>query len=118
MGRGKGSNVVMRVVEVFEDDLEGGKADLTVSFALEGKAYEIDLSNDNVQRLRDALQPFVVAARPVSTGKPVRRSSAQALGDSPARVREWARANGYEVSERGRIPANVLAAYRVANGGQ
>lgn len=109
----------MRVVEVLEDDMDGGAAEVTVSFSLEGKAYEIDLSNDNAQRLREALQPFVDAARPAPAVavRPTRRSSAKALGESPAQVREWARASGYEVNERGRIPANILAAYRAANGG-
>jgi hypothetical protein len=108
----------MRVVEMLEDDLDGGSADVTVSFALEGKAYEIDLSNDNAQRLREAMQPYVDAARPAAAApRSARRSSAKVLGESPAQVREWARANGYEVNERGRIPANILAAYRAAHGG-
>ena len=107
----------MRVVEMLEDDMDGGTADVTVSFALDGKAYEIDLSNDNAERLREALQPYVSAARPAA-GAPrtTRRSSSKALGESPAEVREWARANGYQVNERGRIPANILAAYRAAKG--
>jgi hypothetical protein len=115
----KGATVVMRVVEMLEDDIDGGTAEVTVSFALEGKAYEIDLSNDNAQRLRDAMQPFLDAARPApgTAVRQSRRSSAKALGESPAQIREWARENGYEVNERGRIPANIVAAYRAAHGG-
>jgi hypothetical protein len=109
--------VVVRVVETLEDDMDGGTADVTVSFALDGKAYQIDLSSDNAERLRDALQPYVAAARPAAAGpRAARRSSAKALGESPAEVREWARANGYQVNERGRIPATILAAYRAAQG--
>jgi Lsr2 len=113
----EGSTVVMRVVEVFEDDLEGGKADVTVAFALDGTAYEIDLSDSNAQRLRDALEPFVTAGRPVVTTRQVRRSTGRGAADSAAQVREWARSHGYEVNERGRIPATVQAAYRAAHSG-
>lgn len=117
-GRKEGPSVVMRVVEVFEDDLQGGKADVTLSFALEGTAYEIDLSLANAQRLRDALQPFVDVARPVVKARPARRSNGRsAAAESPAEVRRWARSSGYEVNERGRIPSHVLAAYRAAHGG-
>ncbi len=110
--------MVTRVVEVFEDDLDGGAADVTVSFSLDGKQYEIDLTSANAQRLRDAVEPFLAAARPAAA-RPVRqsrRSSSQTPAESPAQIREWARANGYEVNERGRIPASVVAAYRVAHG--
>lgn len=102
---------------MLEDDIDGGTADVTVSFGLDGKAYEIDLSSDNAEQLREALQPYVAAARPAPAAvRGARRSSARALGDSPAEVREWARTNGYSVNERGRIPANILAAYRTAHG--
>ncbi len=107
----------MRVVEVFEDDLQGGKADVTVTFGLDGTAYEIDLSDDNAQRLREALQPFVAAARPVAPARRQRRPQGRNSGDSPALVREWAKANGYDISGRGRIPAAVVAAYRAAHSG-
>lgn len=116
-GRQEGPSVVMRVVEVFEDDLDGSKADVTLSFALDGTSYEIDLSNANAQRMRDVLQPFVEAARPVAKAKAPKRSGGRSGGESPAVVRQWARANGYEVNERGRIPANVIAAYNAAHGG-
>lgn len=104
----------MRVVEVFEDDLQGGKADVTITFALDGSSYEIDLSSENAERLREALRPFVAAARPVAPGKAARRSSARS-DTSPAAIREWAREAGYEVNERGRIPAAIVAAYRAAH---
>lgn len=114
MDRGKASTVVKRVVEVFEDDIDGGSADVTVSFALDGTAYEIDLSEQNAVRLREALQPYVAAARPVAKRRLEGRSSAV---PHPAEVRKWARDNGIEVNDRGRIPESVLAAYRAAHGG-
>jgi len=102
----------MRLVEVFEDDMDGGKADLTVSFAFDGKAYEIDLSEANAAQFREVLQPYVEAARPVSNAKPSSRGrKANQSKATPAQIRQWARDSGYEVSERGRIPADVVAAY-------
>ena len=114
--------MVMRLVEMYEDDLEGGRADVTVSFGLDGASYEIDLTNDNAQQLRESLRPFVEAARSVSSSQRTgrRRSggrSASNNSESPAKVREWARENGHNVNERGRIPASVVAAYREAHGG-
>ena len=113
----KGPIVVMRVVEVFEDDLQGGKADVTVAFALDGTAYEIDLSDSNAQRLRDALQPFVAVARPAVVTKQARRTPGRGSGESAAQVRDWARSQGLQINERGRIPATVLSAYRAAHSG-
>lgn len=99
------------------DDIDGSEADEQVEFAIDGKSYEIDLSSANGSRLRDALAPFISAARR-SGG---RRSSATSSSTSPARpstdreqnqaIREWAVQQGMKISERGRIPSNVLEAY-------
>jgi hypothetical protein len=106
----------MRVIEVFTDDLDGGKADGTVHFALDGTAYEIDLSEANAARLRETLKPYVEAGRPVAkAAKAPRRAVSR--GVSPAEIRTWARANGYKVNERGRIPADVVAAYHASREG-
>jgi hypothetical protein len=99
------------------DDLSGSQADETVLFALDGKAYEIDLSSANADKLRDELADFVGAARRAGRGS---RSSG---GTAPARaasvdreqnqaIREWARQRGMKVSDRGRIPADVAEAHR------
>ena len=112
--------MVMRLVEMYEDDLEGGRADVTVSFGLDGASYEIDLTNENAHQLRESLRPYVEAARTVSGQRSGRRRTtgrSASSGESPAKVREWARANGHAVNERGRIPASVIAAYREAHGG-
>lgn len=107
--------MAQKVQVVLVDDLDGGKADETVSFALDGVTYEIDLSAENAGQLREAFASWVGHARRVggrtrSTGRRAtsggRTSSAQS-----SEIREWARANGFTVNERGRIPAEVKAAY-------
>ncbi|WFG47406.1 Lsr2 family protein [Pseudonocardia alni] len=100
------------------DDLDGAAADETVAFALDGKQFEIDLNADNAATLRGKLAPFVSAARTAGGGRRARhREAAAAAGSTEARrhnqaVRVWARENGYPVSKRGRIPAEVVEAYR------
>jgi hypothetical protein len=105
----------------YVDDLDGSAAAGTVSFALDGKSYEIDLSDDNAARLRDALASFVAAAR--RSGASARRGRGQRVAAEPgtsvradreatAAIRAWARENGHEVSERGRIPKAVVEAYQ------
>lgn len=96
---------------------EGGK---TLHFSLEGRAYEIDLSDENAQKLRDALEPFITAGRAIGATErasaPSRGRRARTTGDLDlSAVREWARSNGHTVSERGRVPAAVLEAYRAAH---
>jgi hypothetical protein len=104
------------------DDLDGEVADETVEFGLDGKSFEIDLSKGNAGRLRDALAEYVAAARK-SGG--ARRRSAPAAATPPRRptidreqnqaIRDWARKRGMKVSDRGRIPAEVLEAYHQEN---
>lgn len=106
--------MAQKVQVVLVDDIDGGSADETVSFALDGVAYEIDLNVDNAAQLRDALAPWVGHARRVggrSRGGAARRSGSRASGGKNTEIREWARANGYSVSDRGRIPAEVKAAF-------
>ena len=89
-----------------------------MSFSLNGTAYEIDLSNDNAEALRTALEPYISAARRSSASRGPARTNARKSGtgaSETAEIREWALANGHEVSSRGRIPANVIEAYRAAN---
>ena len=114
--------MAQKVQVVLVDDLDGGAAEETVSFALDGVSYEIDLSAENAAQLREAFASWVGHARRVG-GRAGRSGGRRSSGggsssgggrssstDSGA-VREWARANGYTVSERGRIPAEVKAAY-------
>ena len=100
------------------DDLDGTSLDVsTVTFAFEGVSYEIDLSEANHAKLTKALRPYVNSARPVGGRRGRRPSKASkpdpVTPDSKA-VRAWAEANGVTVSSRGRIPSEVLAAYRDA----
>jgi hypothetical protein len=111
----EGPAVAQRVHIVLEDDLDGSTADETVTFGLDGVSYEIDLSKKNAAKLRDALAGYVGVARRVP-GRGSRRGRGRAgSGPSASQVREWARAKGYDVSDRGRVPADVRAAYDAAN---
>jgi hypothetical protein len=101
------------------DDLDGGVAAESVAFSLDGKSYEIDLSEKNAAALRDAFAPFVGSARRAggSAGLSRPRMSARSSVGSgrpraeTAAIREWATVNGLDVSARGRIASSVLEAY-------
>ncbi|MGI3784393.1 MAG: histone-like nucleoid-structuring protein Lsr2 [Janthinobacterium lividum] len=113
--------MAQRVQVILEDDLDGSTADETVLFGLDGAEYEVDLSTDNAQGLRDALAPWVGVAR--RTGGRRKRATATAprpaeagTGANTSDVRAWAQENGYEVSSRGRVSAEVREAYDKAHG--
>jgi hypothetical protein len=94
------------------DDLDGRSADETVGFGLDGKEFEIDLSQHNAGNLRKALEPFTAAARVIGRGKSRRPTLTRDF--DPVAVRKWAASNGVEVSKRGRIPGDVLARFQAA----
>ncbi|AQA13107.1 Lsr2 family protein [Streptomyces samsunensis] len=101
--------MAQRVVVTISDDLEGGEAEETVTFGLDGKLYEIDLNSANASKLRDALAPYVDAGRKrARSGKTYRHT---AVAPDPAAVRAWARSHGMEVPPRGRIPKKVYEAF-------
>lgn len=106
--------MAQKVQVLLVDDLDHGEADETVSFSLDGVAYEIDLSGDNAQQLRDSLQPFVKVARRASAGRR-RRSRAASSRERSADIRAWAKAHGIKVNERGRIPQTVVEQYEAAH---
>jgi hypothetical protein len=100
------------------DDLDGGEAAETVSFSIDGTAYEIDLSVKNAGKLRDALALYVGSARRAARGPgrpsgsgPGRSRGGRSDREQTQAIREWARKNGHKVGEKGRIPATVLEAY-------
>ncbi|GGM04221.1 histone-like nucleoid-structuring protein Lsr2 [Nakamurella endophytica] len=111
------------------DDLDGTSAAETVVFGLDGASYEIDLTEKNARKLRDAMANYVAHARRVDGGRRAagagRTRARQAKATRPSRsapdreqtaaIREWARANGHEVSERGRLSAAVLEAFEAAH---
>jgi hypothetical protein len=97
------------------DDIDGSEATQTVLFALDGKTYEIDLNDAHAAKLREDLAPFLGAARKISQGRPVaRRMGTGKPADDSAAVRAWAKGQGFDVSDRGRVPANVREAYAKA----
>ena len=109
--------MAQKVNIVLVDDIDQTDADETVTFGLDGKEYAIDLNTKNARSLRDALAPFVAHGRPVS-GRAGRRSTAKtaaAGGTAPSEIRAWARDNGFDVPERGRVSAEVREAYAAAH---
>ncbi|HET7683024.1 MAG TPA: Lsr2 family protein [Marmoricola sp.] len=110
--------MAQKVNIILVDDIDGGDADETVSFALDGKDYEIDLTAQNAQKLRDALAPYVAHARKAA-GRGRRGRAAGAAtssgGPSPADIRAWARENGMDVPDRGRVSEEVRQAYAAAH---
>ena len=111
--------MAQRVEVILVDDLDGGSADETVTFSLDGVSYEIDLSAENAGKLREDFSQWVGNARRASGGSG-RRGSGRRGGGSSRRsdtkaVREWARSNGYEVPDRGRISAEIQQAYDKAH---
>jgi len=110
-----------QVITTLIDDLDGKKADRTVEFSLDGVSYTIDLSDANAGKLRKALDPFINAGTRVGRGSGRVRQSGGGSGrtagsrDENKAIREWAVGNGYEISERGRIPQSVSDAYRAAH---
>ncbi|KWW97564.1 Lsr2 family protein [Carbonactinospora thermoautotrophica] len=109
--------MAQKVQVILVDDLEGGPADETVSFSLDGVSYEIDLNEANASKLRDALSKYIAAARKVGG-----RGSARGRGRSSRKtsaktgeIRAWAKSKGLEVNERGRIPASIVEEYEKAH---
>jgi Lsr2 len=119
--------MAQKVQVILVDDVDGGNASETVTFGLDGVSYEIDLNEDNAAKLRDSLSTWVGHARRVggrsSSGGTRRRSAGSGSGsggsagsgNDTAAIRAWARDNGHDVSERGRISAEVMSAYEAAN---
>jgi hypothetical protein len=111
--------VAQKIQTLFIDDLDGSVAEGTVRFALDGAEYEIDLSAKHAQEMHDALARYVGAAR--RTGGSARRSTrtgrkASASGLNTTEVREWAKAQGIEVKDRGRVPAELVVKFKAASG--
>lgn len=106
--------MAQKVQVILLDDIDGGQADETVSFALDGVTYEIDLSKKNAAKFRDVLAPYVGSARKAGGRRGRGRASRGGRTDTTA-VREWARSQGLKVSDRGRIPTDILEQYEAAH---
>jgi hypothetical protein len=121
--------MAQKVLVQLVDDLDGTASEdiETVRFALGGVPYEIDLTQDNSAKLRDVLAEFVSGARRTgarasrggalggSRGKSGESSAAGHTKEQSKAIREWAKANGHELAERGRIPAGVVSAFEAAH---
>jgi hypothetical protein len=103
--------MAQKVQVLLLDDIDGGDADETVQFSLDGNAYEIDLSNKNAAKLRDALAPYVGSARRSRRGRRGGAGGGARGRNDTTAVRDWARSQGLKVSDRGRIPADIMAKY-------
>jgi hypothetical protein len=112
--------VTVQLVDDIDDTPIESGAGRTVEFSFDGSSYEIDLSNDNVDAFREAISDYVAAARKVgarraTTGSTVKAAPKRGNSAELAKIREWANANGYEVSSRGRISSQVQEAYAAAH---
>ncbi|GAB3005870.1 MULTISPECIES: histone-like nucleoid-structuring protein Lsr2 [Amycolatopsis] len=115
--------MAQKVLVSLVDDLDGSEADETVEFGLDGINYQIDLSSENAEELRDALAQYVEHARRAggrkrAGGRPSAKpaaSSASVDREQNQAIRAWARKNGFQVSDRGRIPSEVVEAYHKKN---
>ncbi|MBT8228074.1 MAG: Lsr2 family protein [Dactylosporangium sp.] len=114
-----------RTIHVLVDDIDGGDADETVKFALDGTQYEIDLSKNNAAKLREAFAPYLDAGTKIGRGGVVvggRAASARGRGGASAdrdqnkAIREWAQAKGIKVSDRGRIKQEIVDRFNAEAG--
>ena len=111
--------MAQKIQTLFIDDLDGTEAEGTVRFGLDGAEYEIDLNAEHADALRDALARYVSAARRASgaarrPARSGRRTSAASLNTTE--VREWAKAPGIDVKDRGRVPAELVVKFKAATG--
>ncbi|HEY9562729.1 MAG TPA: Lsr2 family protein [Nocardioides sp.] len=107
--------MAQKVNIILVDDIDESEAEETVTFGLDGVNYEIDLNATHAGELRDALATYVGHGRRVSGRRRSGGAATTANGPSAAEIRTWARENGFEVPDRGRIPADVRSAYAAAN---
>jgi nucleoid-associated protein Lsr2 len=109
--------MAQKIQTLFIDDIDGSAAEGTVRFGLDGVEYEIDLNAKHAQGLRDALARYVKAARRAggSARRPARGGRRAPAGrPDSTEVREWAKAQGFEVKDRGRVPAELVVKFKEA----
>src|SRR5579871_6131816 len=108
--------MAQRIQTLFIDDLDGSEAAGTVRFALDGTEYEIDLSTAHSEELRNALEQYIRHARRTGTARRAARSGRGNSAFDTVKVREWAKEQGIEIKDRGRVPAAVVEKYRATAG--
>ncbi len=106
--------MAQRTQVLYVDDIDGSEAEGTVRFGLGGTDYEIDLNKEHAKQFAQAIGPFIEAARKVPSSARAARAPRARRHDQSG-VRAWARSQGIKVSDRGRIPADVLARYEAAH---
>jgi Lsr2 len=106
--------LAQRTHVLYVDDIDGSDAEGTVKFGLGGTDYEIDLNKKHADQFAKAIGPYIAAARKVASSRRLGRGTRASKHDQSA-VRTWAREHGIQISNRGRIPADVLAKYHAAN---
>jgi nucleoid-associated protein Lsr2 len=114
-----GAVMAQKIQTLFVDDLDGSEAEGTVRFGLDGTEYEIDLNAKHAKELRNALARYAAAGRRAgaSTRRPARSGrKAQPNALNTTEVREWAKAQGIDVKDRGRIPAELVVKFKAATG--
>jgi hypothetical protein len=112
-----GASVAQKIQTLLADDLDGSQADGTARFGLDGTQYEIDLNAGHAQALRDALARYVKAGRRAGGGarRRARGGRREAAGElKTTGVREWAKAQGIDVKDRGRVPAELVVKFKAA----
>lgn len=111
--------MAQKVQVLLIDDLTGKDADETVTFGLDGKTYEIDLTTKNADKLREILEPYAGAGRKLSGRRKPAAGQRTEVGADSATIRAWARSNGWpDLASRGRVPAEVRDAFEKANKGK
>lgn len=111
--------MAQRIQTLYIDDLDGGKAEGTVRFGLDGTDYEIDLSAPHAKALRKAAEKYIKAGRKAgrSPRRPARTNGrGRAGGPNPSEVREWAKSQGVKVSDRGRVSTDLIVKFKAATG--
>ena len=109
--------MAQKIQVLFVDDIDGGEAAGTVRFGLDGVGYEIDLSVAHSEELHKALAPYIAHARKAGGARRASRGrSGHGSTVDTRKVREWARGQGIEIKDRGRIPADVVEKYCQATG--
>jgi len=108
------ATMAQRVTVVLEDDIDGGPADETLRFGLDGTEYEIDLMKNNASTFRRQIAPYIEHARKAGRGQRRRAARTPSSRERSGDIRAWAKDQGITVSERDRIPASVVEQYQAA----
>ena len=109
--------MAQKVNVVVTDDFDGSEGAKTVRFGLDGAEYEVDLKPEHEERLRNFLDAYLGVGRKITAASRRSRRLSSTPRTDASGIREWARANGYPINERGRVPKDIMDAYHAAQGG-